>query len=117
MRLSVEECVYWLAVCFHDSWPSEHMVLRAMVAVVKRDVAALRLHRRTAATFAAPPTGRARGCQHRVALVTWALCRAAIRAIEAERSGRRSKAHTDGDNEGGALALVEKVGAGEESGR
>lgn len=84
-EMTVEECVYWLAVVCHDSWPSEDLVLRAMVAAVKRDATALRRHRATCAGFTAPRAGKEAGPTHRVALVTWALCRAAIRAIERER--------------------------------
>lgn len=87
MRLSVEECVYWSLVAsldFCGAIPSRAQWIADLC--IKRDAEQLREEARVCIEFARVHTNNER----RAAWLTLrALCRAAIRAIEAERSGRR----------------------------
>lgn len=83
-EMTVEECVYWLAVvqaaCEYTGGASGRAAYVAALAV-ERNVDWLRLE--AAACLRLARVGNLKRAPY---LTTWALCRAAIRAIERERS-------------------------------
>jgi hypothetical protein len=83
VTLSVEECAYWLRVVKQTYTNADPLLLRYDSCF---DVFA-----REALDQAALAKRQGRDADVRAELVTWALCRAAIRAISAERALRRGE--------------------------
>jgi hypothetical protein len=86
--MTTEECVYWLAVvsATADEWSRAASSRASWLTwlLVSRDLEQLREERNRAVDFARIHVRNEPG--KRAWLTLWALCRAAIRAIENERS-------------------------------
>jgi hypothetical protein len=91
VTLSVEECAAWMVHTRGASWASE------VASIKSRDVGALNEHAREHLAAIrwrrehSPFNQGVRDRLDRMNLAAWALCRAAIRAIEAERPQRRGE--------------------------